>query len=272
MAAPRRYWNLDELTVAFALYCQLPFGKLHKTTPEIVQLARMLNRTPSSVAMKCVNFASLDPAITRNGRVGLKGISRQDREIWELFHSDWQGLADRSTDLLKKFREEMHPTALSEVVEAGGASSLNLDRFQLDDYEGKDRFTFTKLRQRQQFFRRAVLSSYQGRCCITNVSDARLLIASHIVPWNIDPKNRLNPRNGLCLSVWHDRAFDLGLFTLTDDLEIVLSKAIQKSKTPFIQQTLTTQKGKRINLPDRFHPESVFLTHHRKEIFIDSAK
>jgi len=32
--------------------------------------------------------------------------------------------------------------------------------------------------------------------------------ASHIVPWAEDERNRLNPRNGLCLNALHDRAFD----------------------------------------------------------------
>jgi len=38
-----------------------------------------------------------------------------------------------------------------------------------------------------------------------------LLVASHIVPWRSDPGNRLNPKNGLCLSAIHDRAFDLSM-------------------------------------------------------------
>ena len=65
----RRDWTREELIAAFNLYCQLPFGKLHKTNPQIMQLARLLERTASSVSMKLVNFASLDPAITANGRV-----------------------------------------------------------------------------------------------------------------------------------------------------------------------------------------------------------
>ena len=56
----RRNWTREELIAAFNLYCQLPFGKLHKTTPQIIQLARLLERTPSSVGMKLVNFASCD--------------------------------------------------------------------------------------------------------------------------------------------------------------------------------------------------------------------
>jgi hypothetical protein len=42
-----------------------------------------------------------------------------------------------------------------------------------------------------------------------------LQVASHIVPWAEDRRNRLNPHNGLCLSAPHDRAFDQGLITIT---------------------------------------------------------
>ena len=41
-----------------------------------------MGRTPSSVAMKLGNFASLDPAIIRTGRVGLTGATALDRKVW----------------------------------------------------------------------------------------------------------------------------------------------------------------------------------------------
>lgn len=43
-----------------------------KGNPEIIHLAELIGRTPDAVAMKLVNFASLDPAITSTGRSGLK--------------------------------------------------------------------------------------------------------------------------------------------------------------------------------------------------------
>ena len=58
----KRGWTRDELLVAFNLYCKTPFGRLHQRNPEIIRLASALGRTPSALAMKLVNFASLDPA------------------------------------------------------------------------------------------------------------------------------------------------------------------------------------------------------------------
>ena len=91
MASQR--WTKEQLKLAFHLYCQLPFGKLHHRNKEIVVLAPLIGRTPSAVAMKLVNFASLDPAITASGRSGLGNASVLDQEVWDEFHADWEGLA-----------------------------------------------------------------------------------------------------------------------------------------------------------------------------------
>lgn len=55
-------WQEDELLLTLHLYCRTPFGKLHKTNPDIIQLANTIGRSPSAVALKAVNFASLDPS------------------------------------------------------------------------------------------------------------------------------------------------------------------------------------------------------------------
>ena len=51
----------------------------------------------------------------------------------------------------------------------------------------------------QAFFRDVVLVSYNNRCCICDLPDSRLLVASHIIPWAKREDLRVNPRNGLCL-------------------------------------------------------------------------
>ena len=76
-------WTRQQLLVAFSLYCKMPFGKLHSRNPEIIKYAGLLGRTPSALAMKLTNIASLDPAIIASGRKGLKGASKADRQMWE---------------------------------------------------------------------------------------------------------------------------------------------------------------------------------------------
>ena len=94
--------------------------------------------------------------------------------------------------------------------------------------EGRSREAIIRVRVNQGFFRAAVLASYSARCCITGLSIPQLLMASHIVPWSVDAKNRTNPQNGLCLNAIHDRAFDCGLLTVTTDLKVKLSPRVPK--------------------------------------------
>jgi putative restriction endonuclease len=92
--------------------------------------------------------------------------------------------------------------------------------------EGTDREAIIKARVYQNFFRSAILATYENRCCITGISIPEFLVASHIIPWSKDKKNRLNPHNGLCLNLLHDKAFDRGLITITEDYVIKLSPTL----------------------------------------------
>lgn len=85
-------WTKKQIKLAFQLYCQLPYGRISSTNPEVILLARLIGRTPSATAMKMLNVASLDPAITSTGRVGLENASAPDREVWAEFHEDWEHL------------------------------------------------------------------------------------------------------------------------------------------------------------------------------------
>ncbi|MDQ6977058.1 MAG: HNH endonuclease, partial [Ghiorsea sp.] len=128
----------------------------------------------------------------------------------------------------------------------------------------------TQQRVKQNFFRKSVLSSYKGKCCMSGLSEERLLIASHIVPWSEDKLNRLNPRNGLCLSAIHDKAFDRGFITLDDDFRVVLSESFKASNNQLILQAFASIEGKPITLPERFEPDINFLEKHRNLIFLDN--
>lgn len=252
-------WTKEQAKLAFHLYCQLPFGKLHKGNPEIIYLANAIGRTPSAVAMKLVNFASLDPAITSTGRKGLDGASNLDREIWEEFHSDWERLATECEMLRRKIGSEPIPDEADELLVP-------------EDFSGETRQVVTEQRIKQSFFRRAVLSSYGGKCCMSGISEPRLLVASHIVPWKIDKQNRLNPSNGLCLSAIHDRAFDKGLITLSDDLKILVSDELKRRDEVFIKTVFLSLDGQEISLPERFMPAKNFVAWHRTELFVDSLR
>lgn len=252
-------WTKDQVKLAFHLYCQLPYGRIHGRNPEIITLAKVIGRTPDAVAMKMLNIASLDPAITSTGRTGLGNASALDREVWDEFHSDWERLAVECQllrqQLDKNIVEDLEPES---------------DELLPEDFTGEIRQILTTQRIKQHFFRRAVLSNYRGRCCMSGLSEPRLLIASHIVPWSKDKANRLNPSNGLCLSAIHDRAFDKGLITLSDDFRIVVSEELKRRDEIFVKEVLLPLNGKPIELPERFMPSVEFISHHRANLFIDN--
>lgn len=254
-------WAREQIKLAFHLYCQIPFGKIDSRNKEIIALAEVIGRTSSAVAMKMLNIASLDPAITSTGRVGLGNASALDREVWAEFHADWERLAVESQLLRQQLDEQM-----PQVFE------VESDLLIPEDFTGETKQVITTQRIKQHFFRRAVLSSYRGRCCMSGLSEPKLLIASHIVPWSIDKANRLNPSNGLCLSAIHDRAFDKGLITLSDDLTIVISAQIQKCNDTFMKEIFMPLNGKKIELPDRFTPDMSFVNWHRSKLFADNRQ
>ncbi len=256
MASDR--WTQDQLKLAFFLYCQLPFGQLHKGNREIIRLAELIGRTPSAVAMKLCNIASLDPAITSSGRKGLSGASSLDRKIWQEFHADWDRLVVECERLRAAFTPEM------ELV-SGGDNDTS-DNATREDYTGHTKRVLVEQRIGQRFFRQAVLSGYRERCCMSGLSEPRLLVASHIVPWSKDNANRLNPSNGLCLSAIHDKAFDAGLVTLSDDYRVTLSVELRMCNDSFVRQVLHPLEGKKIELPERFLPGLGFIARHRREI------
>ena len=242
-------WQRDELIVAFYLYCTTPFGKIHRNNPTIIEFSHKLGRTPSSLAMKMCNFASLDPEIIASGRKGLGNASINDRQIWDEFHDNWESLAILFESMQQK---------IDGVKEEG-----------IDDFYGRSVNVKSKARLEQSFFRTTILGNYQNKCCMTGLNDPRLLIASHIVPWNENPNNRLNPRNGLCLSALHHAAFDWGLITVSPNLKIMVSTSLNKNpKNVFHKYALESLQNKRIMPPEKFFPNPDFLKFHNDEVFL----
>jgi putative restriction endonuclease len=250
-----RTWKRDELIVAMNLYCKLPFGQLDHRNPAIIALAEKLGRTPSSVAMKLCNFASLDPVQQARGVRGLSGASAGDRTVWEDFHKDWARLAFESEKLLAALN--------GKSVEAEAQIPENeLPR------AGLERERVVRQRVNQHFFRAAVLTAYGSRCCITGLAVPDLLIASHIVPWAKDLANGVNPRNGLCLNALHDCAFDRGFITLCPKLRVAVSPSLKAAPVkPATKRFFLDYEDAAIRLPERFIPDASFLDWHRKNVF-----
>ncbi|MBF9254726.1 HNH endonuclease [Pontibacter sp. 172403-2] len=257
MKQGQNLWTREELILAINLYCRLSFGKLHRNTSEVIHLAQLIGRTPSSVAYKLVNFASLDPSLQARGIKGAQNTSKLDKEIWNEFYLNWDKLPYESEKLRASFE---HTTI--EVIN-------NIDEAELPR-EGKTREQMVKVRVNQNFFRRTILAAYNYTCCITGLQNASLLIAGHIKPWGIDESNRLNPRNGIAINALHDKAFETGLLTITPDYKIRISPSLkeQKKSIETMREYFFKYDKKEIILPSKFLPDREFLEYHNNERFI----
>lgn len=235
----------------------MPFGKMHSLNPEIIKYAELIGRTPSALAMKLTNIASLDPAITSTGRKGLQGASAADKIMWEEMQADWEQFAIKSQQAASVFGTI---TGFEATIDSSIPDEII-------DYTGSNKTAQTMIRVGQDFFRRSVLSAYNVRCCITGLAVPKLLVASHIVPWRIDAANRLNPKNGLCLSMLHDKAFDTGIITIAEDMTISVSPEYAANPDHFFKSALLAYNGKLIALPEKFQPHREFLDYHRQYVF-----
>jgi putative restriction endonuclease len=251
-------WTETEVKRALYLYFQLPFGQLDQRNSEIIALAGELGRTPSSVAMKLANFASLDPKIAESGRKGLAGASSLDRKVWDLFHQDWTKLI-LENESSHGLRDQVKPDD----------TKLREDRpvFRYELPEGRtSRRAEVEQRVGQGFFRRAVLANFDNSCCITGISEPKLLIASHISPWGTDVENRHNPRNGLCFSATFDRAFDTHLMTVTLELKVRFSPKLLDPKNPETCNYFEKYEGISLRNPTHVTPDPAFLAMHNSKV------
>lgn len=149
----RQNWDRDELIKVLSLYCQLPFGRMHSRNPAVAALADSIGRTPSAVALKLVNFASLDPELRGRGVGGMGNTSVTDRAIWSEFYGRWDMLADNS----------VVPEQI--VIAEAVARTWGAPRTPPAGPTGIVREVTQ--RRGQSFFRASVIAAHDGKCCIT---------------------------------------------------------------------------------------------------------
>lgn len=251
----RRLWSKDELILAFNLYLKLPFGKMHSNNPDIIKLAELLGRTPSSIAMRLVNFASIDPYHQERGVSGLPGGVKQCQPIWDEFNNNWEELIFESEKILANFENQTIENKYSDILK-----DINT--------KGEEKVREVKTRVNQNVFRQIILNVYSTKCAISGIDIPELLNASHIIPWSKNENERLNPSNGICLSKLYDAAFDKGLIGIKTDFSIILSSKIKEHrKEIYFEKHFGFLESSKLNLPERFQPKKEFLEYHLDTIF-----
>lgn len=258
MSEQRRNWTREETILAFDLYCKIPFSKISKTNEQIVELASIIGRTPSSVGLKMANLARFDIELQSRNISGMSHGSKMDEAIWNEFCNNWEELSYQAQKILAERKQ----TSIEEMMELTDIEDIP---------EGGDREQMMKTRVGQYFFRMSVFSAYSNRCCITGLARPELLIASHIKPWKDSnaKTERTNPSNGLCLNALHDKAFDRGLITIDYNYNIVVSNKLKESEMDLeTKEWLKHYENQKIILPDRFLPGKDFIEYHNDMVFM----
>jgi hypothetical protein len=161
--------------------------------------------------------------------------------------------------------------AVAETLEAD-PDEVQAFRNQIEraSFEVPDSTATTKTRgSAQKAFAHAVKSNYGMRCAITGIETKEFLVAAHIVPWSIDQRIRLDPTNGICLSLIVDRAFEKGYLLIEDDHTIRINwdrigddKALGSQLEPY--------NGTKLNAPAEGGPKLEYLQ--RRRALVGSTK
>lgn len=254
--AKRNLWKREEYILVLNLYYKLPFGRLNHSTKEVQELAKLLGRSDNSIALRLVNFAACDPYILATGRHGMASGAKTCQPYWDEFNNNREALLYESEKILAEYQNK--------TIEEKFKDSLG----DIDKLQGEDKVREVKTRVNQAVFRSIIVSNYSGKCALTGIDVPELLVASHIKPWAVDVKERLNPENGICLSSLYDAAFDKGLIGFDQDYRVVLSSRIleQKSKD-YYEKYFGSLNHTQLMMPEEHKPNKIFLEWHMDTIF-----
>ncbi len=173
-------------------------------------------------------------------------------QVQELLSTDRLLIAEVVRDLLSRnFPDTLHEDILASV-------GIDLEA------------TGSVKRIRDPKFRKRVLRAYEYRCAVCGF-DVRLgdrlvaLEAGHIKWHQAGGPDTEN--NGIALCSMHHKLFDLGVFTISDSMRVLVSEEAHGSKG--FQEWLMAFHGKKIKPPLReyYLPDESFVKWHIKEVF-----
>jgi len=115
-----------------------------------------------------------------------------------------------------------------------------------------------QIRRGQSRVRALTISNYQTTCTVCDVSEAKLLIASHVVGWSEAPEHRGNLSNVICLCRFHDVLFEYGYWSLGDDYRI-----LKREQIASVAVRTVLDLAREFRTPVAFPPAAELLLRHR---------
>ncbi|MFW6297601.1 MAG: HNH endonuclease [Desulfosalsimonas sp.] len=177
-------------------------------------------------------------------------------ELFTIFHVDYATL------------EQVSRGVEDDVFIASALRSFALDEF--TPFVAEDRSIYQIAPQkRDQAFASVILEQYAFQCAVTgvkyhavNLTEAQ---AAHIIAKGHQGSD--DPRNGIALSRTAHWAFDVGMFTISDQYEVMVhpkARHADTSKFPILDL-----HGQKIHLPEdeNYYPHAEALAWHQQEVF-----
>jgi putative restriction endonuclease len=210
----------------------------HRAPSPVLELAALFRRTPASILAKLANLdgsrshgAKAEPELSQRltAQPALMRIlysvivdTAREHGITTDRLPDFLDLSDETDDLLG--HDELLDVDLDKII-AQRVQEL-IESTQTGDAAETGRRLEVEIRLGQRRFANDVLINYERRCAFcgfepTHLPKRKLLIASHIKPWSqANDRERLDTANGIAACPVHDVAFDQGLITVDNDLNI----------------------------------------------------
>ncbi len=179
---------------------------------------------------------------------------------------------------LSKVLQELRDEGLVEFLEKGSylLQDTNIDvddedltdeaidhairarRLILREIETANSQVLGRRRKGQDRLRRLSLDQYSNTCALCDLSDRRLLIASHILPWSESEEFRGRLDNVICLCRFHDTLFEYGYWSLSDELTVV-----KRNNAPYAAIRVLLDGITIFRAPTEFVPAIDFVRGHR---------
>ena len=226
-----------------------------------------------------IEFSIYDVSDFRDNKRGNRGYIRSDSKIWKL----WRELILPKISYLSilkllpienqsstpiyyfrilldyQFRSIVHP-------------QLSLSSTEIISKEKKEKVVKKTIsREGASKYRKQVIE-HMMQCPFTKISDDRLLIASHIKPYNIcmkedKPREATDYLNGLALSPTYDKLFDQGYITFSDKGELLCGTQL----SAYTWEKLNIDPNAKNVM--RIYPENreKYLDFHRQNVFQDNV-
>jgi len=150
-------------------------------------------------------------------------------------------------------------TASDEVPDASASTGENTRQF--------------VARVGQRKFSENVRDNYGHKCCFPQcpVNENQFLVGAHIARWVDVPSLRGKTDNGLCLCLIHDKAFEIGMYTLDASGTVVINPKYQTLDPNSLFQTsiypFQGRKAKVGSIP----PSATALSHHWERIQLNPS-